>query len=63
MRIRRLNQIKSAVGSEIGVSDWIEVTPGRIDLFAEATSEEQWIHVDQERPKTCVAKLIAPHYR
>ena len=37
------NEIKSAVGTEIGVSDWIEVTQDRINQFAEATCDEQWI--------------------
>jgi acyl dehydratase len=41
--------IKSAVGSEIGASEWIEITQHRINQFAEATCDEQWIHVDQER--------------
>src|ERR1700680_3625646 len=45
------NEIKSAVGTEIGTSDWIEVSQDRINLFAEATCDEQWIHVDQERAK------------
>jgi acyl dehydratase len=45
------NEIKSAIGTEIGVSDWIEVTQDRINLCAEATCDEQWIHVDQERAK------------
>jgi acyl dehydratase len=45
------NEIKAAMGKEIGVSDWIEVTQERINLFAEATCDEQWIHVDQERAK------------
>src|SRR3979490_927206 len=45
------NEIKSAVGTEIGASDWIEVSQERINLFAEATCDEQWIHVDQERAK------------
>jgi acyl dehydratase len=44
-------EIKSAVGTEIGVSDWIEVTQERINLFAEATCDEQWIHIDQDRAK------------
>src|ERR1700758_484542 len=43
------NEIKSAIGTEIGASDWIEITQDRINLFAEATCDEQWIHVDQER--------------
>ena len=45
------DEIKSAVGTEIGISDWIEVSQERINLFAEATCDEQWIHVDQERAK------------
>ena len=42
-------ELKAAVGTEVGVSDWIEVTQDRINKFAEATGDEQWIHVDQER--------------
>ncbi len=45
------DEIKSAVGSEIGVSDWIEITADRINKFADATCDEQWIHVDEERAK------------
>ena len=43
------NELKSVVGTEVGVSDWIEITQDRIDKFAEATGDEQWIHVDIER--------------
>lgn len=43
------NEIKSAVGTEVGVSDWLEITQARIDKFADATGDEQWIHVDPER--------------
>ena len=43
--------IKSAVGTEVGTSDWIEITQDRIDKFADATCDEQWIHVDQDRAK------------
>jgi acyl dehydratase len=35
--------------TEVGTSEWIEVTQDRINKFAEATCDEQWIHVDQER--------------
>ena len=45
------SEIKSAIGTEIGTSDWVEVTQERINQFAEATCDEQWIHVDQERAK------------
>jgi acyl dehydratase len=52
MRIfSNFNEIKSALGTEIGTSDWIEVSQERINQFAEATCDEQWIHVDQERAK------------
>jgi acyl dehydratase len=43
------NELKAAVGTEVGVSNWIEITQDRIDKFAEATGDEQWIHVDTER--------------
>ena len=45
------DEIKAAVGKEIGASEWIEITQDRINKFAEATCDEQWIHVDQERAK------------
>ena len=45
------DDIRSAVGTEVGVSEWIEITQDRIDKFAEATCDEQWIHVDQDRAK------------
>jgi acyl dehydratase len=43
--------IKSAVGTEVGASDWIEITQDRINKFADATCDEQWIHVDEDRAK------------
>jgi len=45
------DEIKSAVGTEVGASEWIEITQDRINKFAEATCDEQWIHVDHERAK------------
>ena len=42
-------EVKAAVGTEVGISDWVDVTQDRIDQFAEATGDEQWIHVDVER--------------
>ena len=38
-----------APGAEFGPSSWVEVTQERIDAFAEATGDHQWIHVDRER--------------
>ena len=43
------DDIRSAVGQEIGTSEWVEITQDRINMFAEATCDEQWIHVDQQR--------------
>jgi acyl dehydratase len=44
-----LTDLQSLVGQEIGCSDWILVDQQRIDLFAQATGDHQWIHVDPER--------------
>jgi len=41
--------LKGAVGKHLGTSDWLEITQDRIDKFAEATGDHQWIHVDPER--------------
>jgi acyl dehydratase len=38
-------------GQELGVSSWCEVTQARVDLFADATDDHQWIHVDPQRAK------------
>ncbi|MFI7665861.1 MaoC family dehydratase [Nocardia sp. NPDC049526] len=40
------------IGTELGSSDWLEIPQRDIDMFAEATHDEQWIHVDVERAKT-----------
>jgi len=44
-------ELKDLVGQEVGVSDWITVTQERIQLFADATNDHQWIHLDAERAK------------
>ncbi len=43
--------LKEAVGQHLGTSEWLEITQDRINLFAEATGDHQWIHVDPERAK------------
>ena len=43
------NDLKGAVGTEVGVSGWMEITQDRINNFAEATGDEQSIHIDVER--------------
>ena len=44
-------ELKDLLGQEIGLSDWITVTQERIQLFADATNDHQWIHLDAERAK------------
>ena len=46
-----LRGLENRVGEEIAVSPWLEITQERIDLFAKATEDFQWIHVDPERAK------------
>lgn len=50
--IRSHADFEQYVGKEIGVSDYIQITQGQINMFAEATLDHQWIHVDEERCKT-----------
>jgi acyl dehydratase len=45
------SELQGAVGKHLGVSDWLEISQDRIDKFAEATGDHQWIHVDPERAK------------
>ncbi|RPE38408.1 acyl dehydratase [Streptomyces sp. Ag109_O5-1] len=47
--VNGLDELKKLAGSDLGSSDWIEVTQDRIDTFADATGDHQWIHVDPER--------------
>jgi acyl dehydratase len=44
-----LEDLQAQIGQEIHCSDWLEVTQARIDAFAEATGDRQWIHVDSGR--------------
>ncbi len=46
-----LEELAAKVGQEVVVSDWLEVTQARIDQFADATGDHQWIHVDVERAR------------
>jgi len=46
-----LRSLESMVGKEVGVSPWLEIPQSRIDQFAEATGDFQWIHVDPKRAK------------
>jgi acyl dehydratase len=44
-----IDGLAGLVGSELGVSDWLEVTQKRVDTFADATDDHQWIHIDPVR--------------
>ena len=46
MPVASLDEIRANIGRPVGVSDWIEVTQHRIDQFAEATEDRQFIHID-----------------
>ncbi|MCS3780075.1 MaoC family dehydratase [Tsukamurella ocularis] len=46
-----LEELQAAVGEHLGYSDWVEIDQKRIDLFAEATGDHQWIHVDPDKAK------------
>ncbi|MCC7329471.1 MAG: MaoC family dehydratase [Gammaproteobacteria bacterium] len=52
--VRTIEDAKALVGQEIGVSDWVLVDQQRINRFAEATDDHQWIHVDTERARTAM---------
>ena len=46
-----VRELEGRIGQQVGVSPWVEVTQERIDLFAKAIDDPQWIHVDPERAK------------
>jgi acyl dehydratase len=48
----KIRELERRVGEELGVSPWVEMPQERIDLFAKATEDFQWIHVDRERAKS-----------
>ena len=62
--IKSIDDAKALIGKEVGLSDWIVIDQHRIDQFAEATSDHQWIHVDTERAATEMpdGKTIAHGY-
>jgi acyl dehydratase len=47
----KITELESRVGEEIAVSPWLEVAQERIELFAKATEDFQWIHLDKERAR------------
>ncbi len=57
-----IKDLPGLVGQEIGVSDWLQITQERVNLFAEATGDHQWIHVDVERANREIGGTIAHGY-
>jgi acyl dehydratase len=49
--IEGIEGLKANVGAHLGYSDWMEITQDRVNQFADATGDHQWIHVDVERAK------------
>ena len=49
--INGLDELRTLVGEHVGYSEWLEITQDRVNAFAEATGDHQWIHVDVERAK------------
>ncbi|MGK2929262.1 MAG: MaoC family dehydratase [Acidimicrobiales bacterium] len=49
--IHGLDELRTAVGRDLGTSSWVEITQDRVDTFAEATGDHQWIHVDVDRAR------------
>ena len=47
-----IKDIKRFIGRDLGTSKWVEITQSRVNKFAEATGDFQWIHVDQEQART-----------
>jgi len=51
-RFQTLDELREAVGHHLGYSEWVLVDQRRIDMFADATGDHQWIHVDPDRAAT-----------
>ncbi|HEX5167152.1 MAG TPA: MaoC family dehydratase [Thermomicrobiales bacterium] len=61
--VTTVDELKELIGQEIGVSDWLEITQERVNQFADATGDHQYIHVDPERAaKTFFGGTIAHGY-
>jgi acyl dehydratase len=56
------NDVASLVGTETGVSDWVEISQDRVNRFADATGDHQWIHVDVDRANKEMGGTIAHGY-
>lgn len=52
MKTVKFDDLPSLAGVSLGYTDWAEITQDRVNLFADATDDHQWIHVDPERAKS-----------
>ena len=59
--INSYEEFEKLVGQQIGVSDYVQIPQERINLFADATLDHQWIHVDTERAKA--ESSLQKHHR
>jgi acyl dehydratase len=50
-RVNGIEEIRALSGKDLGKSAWLEITQDRVNLFADATDDHQWIHVDPERAR------------
>jgi acyl dehydratase len=62
MEAVEFKDLPGLVGQEVGVSDWLQVTQERVNQFADATGDHQWIHVDVERATREIGGPIAHGY-
>ncbi|MEO6322889.1 MAG: MaoC/PaaZ C-terminal domain-containing protein, partial [Polaromonas sp.] len=46
-----LSELAACTGQEVAVSDWLTITQAQVNLFADATGDHQWIHVDTEKAR------------
>ena len=67
--VNSYEDFEKLLGRQIGISDYVEVSQDRINLFADATLDHQWIHVDTERAKVespypfVASTYVEPDYR
>ena len=55
-----VDELRAAAGAPVGASDWVTLDQDRVNLFADATDDHQWIHVDAER---AAAGPVRHHHR
>ena len=60
--VNGLDELKALAGQDLGASEWLEITQERVNMFADATGDHQWIHVDVERATREIGGPIAHGY-